>query len=64
MTSKTAYEFGAGYARSMAGQPGFDTIQKNENADIPVEDYLSMKREGIEANARLYWRGFNSVIKN
>jgi len=67
---KTEKEFGREFAEQNHGQEGFDgpvDIEEmlGHTSDIPEEDYLEMKRVGINnPSAREYWRGFNSFFEN
>lgn len=66
---RTAYDIGREYAEWIqANQPDeahavdIDEIIDG-TADIPNEDYRSMRAEGIEPDARQYWLGFNSLFE-
>ncbi|MFA5348105.1 MAG: hypothetical protein WC294_08205 [Methanoregula sp.] len=60
---KTAREYGYEYAAEL----GFDApvdIDKmvTRSQSIPDGDYTAMVRDGVEPDARNYWRGFNSFF--
>ena len=63
---KHEFDFGREYAESIEegfGSPvDIDQIVKRP-CEIPSEDYLAMKREGIEnPDDCKYWEGFNSYF--
>ena len=62
---KTEFDYGREYAESMAGEGEAVDVEEmvHMSTDIPTEDYISMKREGIEnPDARKYWAGYNSYF--
>ena len=63
-TTRTEYDFGAEYARSLPADERAEVDVGRactSSVDIPPEDYRAMVAAGIEnPSARKYWEGFNS----
>ena len=66
---KTEFDFGRDYAEFLVNNTREDvgSINVNEmlgqSSDIPNDDYLAMKNDGIEnPDARKYWMGYNSYF--
>jgi len=57
------FDYGRDYAEHTGGDGGVVDVMNN-CPDIPVEDYVTMKRDGINnPDARKYWEGYNSYFK-
>lgn len=58
---KTAYDWGWEFASvNKADEKNEDWEGKTQ--DLPEEDYLDMKRAGVNPDARLYWAGYNEYV--
>ena len=33
-------------------------------SSMPEEDYATLRREGVDPDARAYWRGFNACVED
>lgn len=63
-TPTTAAQAGAEYAEQIhsdgAAVHGENFARTDASGDIPDGDYTWMRSNGIEPNAREYWRGYNA----
>lgn len=66
---KTAYDYGYEYAQFLHNDKQADgpvEIEKmvNQTVSIPDGDYTDMVRNGVDPNAREYWRGYNAYMED
>ena len=62
-TATTAYQVGYEFAEESLADASVDVDEMlGHTNDVPDGDYCWMVDNGVEPNAREYWRGYNAAV--